>query len=565
MLSVKRLFYVILLVVIVSGVFMIYNINEERSKSIKIESIVVEEEPLSEKIEIEDQTDTIFYVIGDEEEEVYGDIYRNTISILKDLNIHAETISHVPEKVLESSAVLIFCGKDVSSRIDMLLLGQFISGGGKVIFASGLAEGDADSYLYPYMGITEKTVKENCQTLKFEEPLLPLQFDTVFYDGYNASTGIFLRGDATVYVRDKDKNIPLLYSYDFERGTSFIINGTFLTDIRCCGLLTGAIGAIMDDFLYPVMGTKVVYLDNFPMVTYVDDKLCMKLYGRTTESFVRDVIWPKFQGISLRTNIRYTSGVLAETSDADAFPGINDSLFTTIGKSALQYGGELVYAANCSNPDEIYFNEGFMEEFQSVFQNYEINGLTLMSENFSEKMLDITSTGIGAVRGYLGTDLSFQYNPDFFILPGATFGNDMERGNLFALSSVLGAYGMISHAFDINELVIGEDSNASWDTRKQQIGKFESEVLNEIPYLESLTLSETRNKVRSYVHLDYGWKKEGGKIRISCSNFIKGQNFFYKTNEKITEAQGLTYTEVGNGYYLLEMSENQAVISLEER
>ena len=86
------------------------------------------------------------------------------------------------------------------------------------------------------------------------------------------------------------------------------------------------------------------------MITYINDKACMKLYGCSTESFVRDVVWPNFQGISLRTDTPYTSGILTVASSEKSFPTVNDSLFTTIGKSALQYDGKLIY-----KEDIVYF------------------------------------------------------------------------------------------------------------------------------------------------------------------------------------------------------------------
>ena len=42
MLSVKRLIYVLLIVVVVSAVFMVYNINEERAKNIQIKNLEIE-------------------------------------------------------------------------------------------------------------------------------------------------------------------------------------------------------------------------------------------------------------------------------------------------------------------------------------------------------------------------------------------------------------------------------------------------------------------------------------------------------------------------------------------
>ena len=52
MLSVKRLFYVILIVLVVSSIFMIYNINEEKSKTVKITNIPAVSEEFLAEVEI---------------------------------------------------------------------------------------------------------------------------------------------------------------------------------------------------------------------------------------------------------------------------------------------------------------------------------------------------------------------------------------------------------------------------------------------------------------------------------------------------------------------------------
>ena len=39
----------------------------------------------------------------------------------------------------------------------------------------------------------------------------------------------------------------------------------------------------------------------------------------------------------------------------------------------------------------------------------------------------------------------------------------MEDGNLFAVYSVLASYGMLSHVFDINEMIAKDEETASWE------------------------------------------------------------------------------------------------------
>ncbi|WP_291571689.1 DUF2194 domain-containing protein [Clostridium sp. UBA4548] len=568
MLSVKRLLYVILLVITVSSIFMIYNINEEKTKKNEIYNKAVEEEPLSKEISITKENEPKFLITGSNNKEIYKEIYRNTCLIMSDLKLFYEEKNKIETKDLNKNTVLIFCDDIVSNYIDLKTLGQFIIGGGKVIFAGGLAEGNEESYLYPFLGIKEKTIKENYNKLSFAKELFPIQYEEMNYDGYNASIWISIKNDAEVYVEDANKKVPILYSYGYEKGKSFLINGTFMADINCSGILTGAIGAIMDDFIYPIVGSTGVFLDNFPMVTYINDKISMKLYGRNTEAFVRDTVWPVFLGISLRQNIPYTSSVLIESSKDKSFPAINDSLFSTIGKSALQHQGELVYGSNCEDENKIYLNKDFLESFNEVFPRYDVNGLVMMSDKLSRNIINIPNVKIKNIRGHLGSSESnkrFNSGSSYSVFPAATFGNTLEEGNLLEITSVIASYGMISHVFDINTLIAEDENIPSWDKYKKQIGLFEEKVLKPASYLEGKTLSQMRSKVKSYVNMEFGWRKEGNRIEIDCSKFINGQTFFYKTNGEIESAEGLSFEKIDNGYYLLKLANEHAVIELKER
>lgn len=150
------------------------------------------------------------------------------------------------------------------------------------------------------------------------------------------------------------------------------------------------------------------------------------------------------------------------------------------------------------------------------------------------------------------------------MFPLATAGNTMDDGNFFAIYSVLGAYGMVSHAFDVRSLITNEDDPAAWDTCKLQVGYFESEILSRALWLEGRTLSRTEGDVRSYQEMEYGWTGHGSQVDLDCGGAAKGQAFFFHTNEHVVEAEGLTYLDLGEGYYLLRMQEEHGTLTLEE-
>lgn len=501
MLSFKRLLYIILIVAILGVVIVIYNIQENRLTGSRFPSHPTLEREYLESVSVEDRGSPRVWILGNPEDEKYGDIYDNVRQFCADIQLATVESEFLDVDEIENRDLVVFCDASVTHYAEPAELAAFIAGGGRVILAAGLGEEEENVSLWPVFGIRGQSEGEDFHDLTFEQPLLPVQPDEVFYAGNTGSANFDVSTDATVYIRDAESDVPILYSYIWKDGSICLINGDFLVDARCMGLLTGAIGAVVPDFIYPVLGIKTVFLDNFPAVTPEGDAMCRKMYGYSMEGFIRDVVWPAFQGISLRTDTPYTAALLPTSAD-EGFEETDDSLAATIGRFVLQIDGEL-------------------------------------------------------------TDASGQQKEEYAMFPATTAGNTMEDGTLFLATSELGAYGMVSHMFDIDGLMVGDDGIAVWDLYKKQIGLFESEVLNLASWLEGRTLTQAEDDIRSYRNMDYGWTVNGNRVELYCGGAVKGQAFFYHTDSRIANAEGLTYQNVGNGYYLLRVLENKGIITLE--
>lgn len=507
MVSFKRFLHIILIIAGLGGIFLIYNIHESRPASVQSMSGPALEREFMAARQVDRGDTPRVWILGDPEDARCGAVYGNVLQLCRDLQLTVAGEGRLDAAEAEKRDLVIFCGDSPSLWADPEELMEFVSGGGRVILAAGLAEGDEDSALWPVFGVREINPGDDFHYLAFEKPLLPLQPEKAWYDGASGSARMKVSERAEVYVRVVgDEDIPILYTHGWGRGSVCVINGTFLADVRCAGLLTGAVTALLPDFLYPILGVKAVFLENFPMITAEDEELCRQVYGYSAEGFVRDVMWPAFQGTSLRSDTPYTSSILAAASSAEHFETGNDAILTTICKSALKFGGELTYAVNCQEDGKLVLNRDFIDRFSGLFTGYTIQGLTMETDNFSPEMLEIPGAEIRAVRGMLDsrtTRLSWEEGRTVF--PAATRGNTMDDGNLFAIYSVLGAYGLVSHVFDVRSLITTEDDPAAWDQNKLQVGYFESEILSRAFWLEPRTLSQTEGDVRSYQEMNCGW------------------------------------------------------------
>ena len=560
-------------ILFVCSVFMFYNLNESDRREVQIENILVDAVPLLETETLENPDPMTYLVVGDPKPELYGDIYSNIVELLNRLGVKYGLRDDVSRMELDpESVILIFADDQVGRRIDPRNLERFISEGGRAVFAAGLPEGSTDSYLLPVQGIIEKTARVNYTDFHFLRDYFPVQEERMAYDGYNMSTWITVREDATVYVEDGEKHTPIVYTYPYGEGETLMINGTLLSDRRCSGFLTSGLALMQECFLYPVVGVETVYLDNFPLATNADDANCLRLYGRTTEAFIRDIIWPAFQGISTRNGIPYTSSVLAYSTVPDSFPQISEGLFSTMGKSALQFNVELAYASYGNGDPELYRHDEFLDRFQSVFKKYRVTSLITTGADDIPAVADFAGESINMVRGSLmspNPSDRFKLGKSYCVFPRATDGIDLDQGDLLELASVYSSYGMISHSIDINRFVVMDEDQAVWDSEKLKLQDFEKRVLRVFPGLEPMSLSRTVNPLRSYLSLKYGWwmeekEKDPDEIHLNAKSFAPGQPFMVRLSREIRSAQGADYEKIGGQYYLVRLNQPQAVLRLDE-
>lgn len=565
MISVKRMFCIVGIVIIISSIFMIYSFNEERDRNIYIHQKEVEEIDWIKQTEKDVVTkgEIEFVVTGSTDKDIYKDIYENVITLLNNLKLTFKEVEKVNFDNLNKNSILIFCDDKVENYADYLKLKKFIEDGGKIILAAGLAEGSQDSFMTPILGILEKSVKENYHEFLFKNQLWPLQPEEITYKGYNMSTWIKVNEDATIYIEEKKQHVPILYTNTYKKGKCCVINTTLLSNPESSGLVTGAISTVCEDFLYPVMGVKSIFLDNFPITTHADDLFCTKKYGCITETFIRDTIWTQFQGMGLRNNIMYSSSVLIENTEGDSFPEIQDNLFSTIGKSILKYNGELLFAAYQKEGNKkYYYDEEFLERFHRLFPRYKVSGLVILSDYFEEDMVKVPGEKISVVRNKWKEKDVFRFREKYCCFPEMTSGYEVKEKGFFEICSLHAAYGMLSHSFDMNKMITENGKEATWYKAEKELNFFEGEILDHLTYLLPKTLSQTESFVKSYVNLRYGWRKNEDEIKIEGNNMMKGQTFFYHTNSKIKDAKGVQFQNIGNGYYILKIESNQAILRL---
>lgn len=560
MLSIKRLTWIISIALFISLLFLLINFQESTHDEV---NIVNEQYQIQELLNMEEEPEEIsarFVLVTSDSDNL---VYVNIKKQLEDWGIAFLTTDHLVNYDTNKKVIYVFCEDEVSKTTDLVELVSYVEQGGRVLFASGIAEGNVESYLNPIFGIVDKAYKVTGNVFSFSDGFLPFQEEEMYYAGFNSSTWLQLQDKAKIYVEDVENETPLIYSYPYGNGKTLVVNATFLEDVSCMGMFAGLLSNEIDGFVYPVYNTKSFFLDNFPVVTYIDDEVCLALYGRTTDDFVENVVWPVFQRVAVQEEIKYTSSVMTAGSGDPYFPDLDASLFYTMGRSALIYEGELIASADFSKEGEIVENQAFYDEFSVFFPEYEIQALAITSGNYRETNVE----EIKVLRGYMfGDEESMflcepSYEKGMYQFPVMTDGIVLDSGNMFTIAMQISSMGILSQRIDINTLIADENEQPVWDEDKILFANYEERVIDIVDWMESVTLSETANYIHGYSNMYYEVSYEQDKILINCSNYRKGQVFYLHLPYEIEDVKGADIEEISGDYYLIQVYADQIEIN----
>ncbi|MBH1941528.1 DUF2194 domain-containing protein [Mobilitalea sibirica] len=568
MLSTKRLILIIIIITTISIAFLLFNVSNYTTEPTKDINTFQDELILVKTSLPETMKTDIYYIVGDAKDEYEKNIITNVKQALSYMKLKFSEKIIINEDDLIKQPILIICTKTPSKVMDLKQLANYISNGGKVLFAAGLPEGSKDSYLYPIWGIMEKGTPVETKQLHINRQFMPYPEITFDYSGYNSSSNLTLNPSVNVLMEDTNK-VPMIYSHGYERGKVVVINGSLMDNISSGGFFSSALGELKGDLIYPVIGVKTVYLDEFPPIQSMDDIKSNQLYGRGAESFLRDVLWPELLRSSSRYDIKYTAGILSFVDKENNLLLENERLTKYLLKEILRYHGEVILQGDFSNSSSFRTNllSHYYNEFKRMFPNYKISGYSVLYGKTNQDILKTVSEvlgGIYTVRGFYQGDETtqtiqkFEVKDSFVHYPVISSGFSKSHGMFYEFLSGLSLYGVVSHSFNIRTLFQEKDS--SWTRLSDEFNDLAEAYFGTTSWLKAKTLSESAKNTKAYYSLKMSVEYKEDYIKVYCSDFRSGQAFFLRSYKNIKELSGGQATKINDSYYYIEAIEPELII-----
>lgn len=385
-----------------------------------------------------------------------------------------------------------------------------------------------------------------------------------------SGTKIYMKGmleDPTVNIQEYP---PLIWRKNFTTASVFAVIGDYMTDATGLGMLTAMLSEMQSYTIYPVVNAQNFIAANYPAAANENSSILRQMYSQTMRGFLRDVVWPAFSSINIKTSFSLSSMMTIQFDYTDtAKPNSEDIQYYM--EAVNEEEGEMGYSAyNVSNTsisemiseDADFWNKTLPDyQFASLYYgDYSQKAVQgILDNSFMQRVrtvignVDTTSD----VVGYVNNQVTRQNT----LIDGYehTFRQDLR------IRSVETALGYTSILADVSKAAYPQSDEDGWEKLSEKL------MANTITYwkpfsaFSGTTVSQCDSRIRRFLSLNYEEvaNESNNKILIHASEGDETAWFVLKTNgEVISDVAGGTYEEIEDNVWLIGMEESSILITL---
>ena len=502
------------------------------------------------------------------------------------------------------TVVLAFTDLDkVQNQI--LELFDWVEQGGWVLFAIRPDPSQSFTAIYRKVGISSKNDQlVTVEGVHFLQDFLPgakgMNIGIEFMP--HNSIPVQLDVQCNLLVTSADQyQLPLLWVYEFGSGRVVFVNTDQFSNKASRGILAAAYSLLQDVFVYPVINSAMLFIDDFPApIPEGQHELVTREFGRNLQSFYLNIWWPDMQSFARRYGIKYT-GVIIETYDDVVMPPFkpqsNVEMFNYLGSSLLGGGGEIgwhgynhvplcLQGLDCDHqhdypywPSEENMRESLEElvDFgHALFGDQPFNTYVPPSNilsSHSRAWLPEALQGLKVISSvYLGSEeeygtyvQEFEEASDGIIeLPRIGAGFLINEYMQWAAINEMSMHYVISHFVHPDDILDVERSGGyGWSFLRNQFDDYLMWLYRSAPGIRNMTAREGAMAVQRYARLGVESKIDQGNYHIMLHNFYDEAYLLMRTAFKPVKMEGGEFSKVADGLFLIHATQPDVILSVE--
>ena len=529
-------------------------------------------------------------IIYDEEEQESILVEKNIAQVLSYMKKSCDSKNVKEVKAIDDSYMSVILTLSEWNKFgDMNHLIQYIQKGGNVFFAQTPVVDDAFFSIYRKLGIYEVGPPIVHHGIELLSNILIKGKGTRVDEHFlsNFSLSVRLKDTCTVYAKSAD-GIPLLWESGLGEGKIMLFNGTMLDERMHRGIIAGALSFLNEDFIYPIMNTKVAFIDGFPAPINMESDDIYERYGKSPKEFYREIWWPDIVAGGLKYDVKYT-GVFVQTYNDRVEPpfgnpiGLDGKSFTLYGRELLKYGGELGFQGYNHQPltakalthIDLEYNvwpdtenmllavEEAVRFAKAGFPYYALRCYMPPSNVLSPEGRQALVAGMPDLKiissVYQGDGEKDEYVQEYGVssdgivdFPMMTSGSFNDSDTYWMMLNGITSLGVFSHSIHPDAFLDPEKSRGyDWENIYREYTQLLKGLKNRYGWLRSMTVSQAAEEVKRLSVCDLYVQRHEENIRVYCNYFIEELQFILRTEKNIISAVDCEWKKIDDDFYLI--------------
>lgn len=378
-------------------------------------------------------------------------------------------------------------------------------------------------------------------------------------------TEIYMRGILEDESLELQEMPPVIWRFPVKEANIYAVNGDYMEEAHGLGLLSAMWADGKECEIYPVVNAQNLVAVNYPGLAPENSEEIQAIYGQDLERLLRDSVWPVFIA-AYRQNTLGLTCMLAPQFDYkdENLPEQNQLLYYMkhLNEERAEVG--LSDGRICGTPleqkllEDQWFMEGTLPDYQFT-SFYSTEGENL-EETLQNDILKPVRTVVSRYNGELEV---FGYLNEYVTRQALlTDGVNYTYSQDFLTKCMETALGYTSVMVDMEKIAYPEGS----DRLKEMSASLGWNLQNYFRSYENFagtTVSESDERIRSFLALDYTKRIEGNTVYLELNNSETPAWFVLRSEGKgIQSVEGGQWTRLEDGSYLIETAGKNVVITL---
>lgn len=341
----------------------------------------------------------------------------------------------------------------------------------------------------------------------------------------------------------------------------FVVSTDYLQDETGLGILSAIESRTESYSLYPVVNAQSFALTDFPSLSSENEAQMMDLYSRSTESVIRDIVWPTVETVLDRTGAVPTYMIVPFLEDssavqADLLDEYLQRVRDTRGEAGislrraysslpqtLEADGEVLQNAMPDYAFETVYGRSYSRD--SICSALDEAGLT----DVTTVLMDRAGQGQDLLSVYGGTESGRNRSVvrSLGTADTHTFSEDLR---MRSVETALG-YSMITE--NLGRVLYPESEEDEWQRLSEQFSGNVIHYWEGFETFEKTALSTTGQRTAQYLTQTVSQTREGDTIHLSGNGEKASYYILRLYGEEPVTAAGGSYAKIEDGSWLVTM------------